>query len=347
MHDRGRLLLRDVRFEPDLQLSDPRHLATQRRVELQAPATYLPFEEVVGTPEVGEPDRRWRHVVQRRQRLDHSPRDDLGPPGAQGAQLRGVPVRSPFDPLHHVEGSTEDLDVVTHEVRRWNRDTAPVESRDHPVFTGHVVGGREYMAERRSSHHPAEPPVGDLVGQVGLAPGQQPGRERTRHLSWPETVEVRAEAVEVQARQCPLAEPCRRANHASPADVVTRSRSPAAWSLRSSTLSVFPTVVRGIASVTAQRSGTHQRATRSLRKPHSSSRLTSVSSDRTMKARGRSWNRASSTPMTAASATAGCSRRAFSSSRDEIHSPPDLMMSFSRSVIRRTRDGRWSRHHRF
>ena len=37
--------------------------------------------------------------------------------------------------------------------------------------------------------------------------------------------------------------------------------------------------------------------------------------------------------MTAASTTSGCAMIAFSSSTDEIHSPPDLMTSLARSVI--------------
>ena len=37
--------------------------------------------------------------------------------------------------------------------------------------------------------------------------------------------------------------------------------------------------------------------------------------------------------ITAASATAGCAMSAFSSSTDEIHSPPDLITSFERSLI--------------
>ena len=37
--------------------------------------------------------------------------------------------------------------------------------------------------------------------------------------------------------------------------------------------------------------------------------------------------------MTAASATSGDAASRFSSSTEEIHSPPDLMTSFDRSVI--------------
>src|SRR5882672_4102149 len=43
--------------------------------------------------------------------------------------------------------------------------------------------------------------------------------------------------------------------------------------------------------------------------------------------------------MTAASATAGCAITAFSRSTEEIHSPPDLMMSLDRSVSRRNPSG--------
>ena len=49
-------------------------------------------------------------------------------------------------------------------------------------------------------------------------------------------------------------------------------------------------------------------------------------------ASGRSPHFSSGTPITAASATAGWAISAFSSSIDEIHSPPDLITSLARSV---------------
>ena len=48
---------------------------------------------------------------------------------------------------------------------------------------------------------------------------------------------------------------------------------------------------------------------------------------------GRSAQRSSGLAITAASITSGCDMTSFSSSTDEIHSPPDLITSLARSVI--------------
>ncbi len=50
---------------------------------------------------------------------------------------------------------------------------------------------------------------------------------------------------------------------------------------------------------------------------------------------GRSLHFGCGRPITAASATSGWPMAAFSTSIDEIHSPPDLITSFARSVMRR------------
>ena len=59
---------------------------------------------------------------------------------------------------------------------------------------------------------------------------------------------------------------------------------------------------------------------------------TSVPGWTTTSANGLSCHLSSATPTTAASYTAGCPISVFSSSTEEIHSPPDLMTSFERSV---------------
>ncbi len=55
----------------------------------------------------------------------------------------------------------------------------------------------------------------------------------------------------------------------------------------------------------------------------------------TTQASGRSLHFSSGTAITAASCTAGCAISRFSMSTELIHSPPDLMRSLVRSVIRR------------
>jgi hypothetical protein len=56
-------------------------------------------------------------------------------------------------------------------------------------------------------------------------------------------------------------------------------------------------------------------------------------SRRTTRSRGRSPQRGCPTALTAASATSGGPRAMFSSTIELIHSPPDLIRSFARSVI--------------
>ena len=53
----------------------------------------------------------------------------------------------------------------------------------------------------------------------------------------------------------------------------------------------------------------------------------------TTNARGTSPQRSSGTPTTATSSTAGCAASAFSTSTDEMFSPPEMMRSFLRSTI--------------
>ena len=107
---------------------------------------------------------------------------------------------------------------------------------------------------------------------------------------------------------------------------------PSAYRGRTTFLSNLPTLVFGTASMNAQRSGSCQRATvrgeevAQLRGGRRApSRSTTVAS-------GRSPHRSSGTPTTQASSTAGWAISAFSSSTEEIHSPPDLITSLARSV---------------
>ena len=79
-------------------------------------------------------------------------------------------------------------------------------------------------------------------------------------------------------------------------------------------------------------SGIHHFATRPSRKPRMSSGLRSAPSSGTTQASGRSPHFSSWMPITAASLTCGWAMISFSSSTEEIHSPPD----FTRSLVRST-----------
>ena len=98
-------------------------------------------------------------------------------------------------------------------------------------------------------------------------------------------------------------------------------------------MSNLPTLVFGTSSMNTHRSGSHHRLTRSVRKTKSSSGVADDPSSRTTATIGRSLHRSSGTAMTAASTTSGWAITSFSSSTEEIHSPPDLMTSLVRSLI--------------
>src|SRR5207342_599656 len=103
---------------------------------------------------------------------------------------------------------------------------------------------------------------------------------------------------------------------------------------RSSVFKNLPTLVFGISVMNSYRSGSHHLAKFGARKSRSSSPVAVAPSRRTTAASGRSSHFASGIAITAASATAGCAISAFSRSTDEIHSPPDLIRSLVRSVMR-------------
>ena len=109
--------------------------------------------------------------------------------------------------------------------------------------------------------------------------------------------------------------------------------SPAASRARSTFLSNLPTAVFGISGTNAQFSGTCQRATFSPRNFASSAASALAPERSTTQASGRSPQRLSGMPITAASCTAGCAISSFSRSTEEIHSPPDLITSLIRSVM--------------
>ena len=95
----------------------------------------------------------------------------------------------------------------------------------------------------------------------------------------------------------------------------------------------LPTAVFGISSTNSKRSGIQNFAHCPERCSRSCSSVALWPSFKTTTASGRSAHFSCGIAITAASATAGCPMILFSSSTDEIHSPPDLITSFERSLI--------------
>src|SRR5699024_4842652 len=107
---------------------------------------------------------------------------------------------------------------------------------------------------------------------------------------------------------------------------------PSSRALRRRFLSNLPTLVLGTSSTKVQCSGNCHLASLSERYSRNCPAVTSDPSLRTTATSGRSSHFSSGIPMTAASATSSWAITWFSRSTEEIHSPPDLMTSFARSV---------------
>lgn len=108
--------------------------------------------------------------------------------------------------------------------------------------------------------------------------------------------------------------------------------SPEWYRRRISFLSYLPTPVRAMLSTIAHRSGNHHRCTRSSSQAFRSSARAAEPGRKVTNANGRSSQRVSGTPITAASTTSGWLTRVVSRCTELIHSPPDLITSLARSV---------------
>ncbi len=199
MHDRRRLLGRQVRGEQGVQLVGAGQVARPRGVELLLPAAYLPLEEALGPAEVREPHRGRVDGVQGGEGLDRPLRDGAGAFGSEHRQLRGGAVRRPVDPLHHVERRADHLLVLAQRVGARHRHGGVTQRGHHAVLPRHVVGGGQDVTERRPAYHPLALPVADDVGQVRLAAGDEAAGQRPGDLTRAGLLEERPERVEVEA----------------------------------------------------------------------------------------------------------------------------------------------------
>ena len=93
------------------------------------------------------------------------------PVSARG--LGRAPQHRTLDVLHHVERRAHDGGVLAQRHHRGDRHGGGGQRGHDAVLAGHVVGGGEDVAQRRTADHPVVDVVGDPVGQVGLAAGDQ------------------------------------------------------------------------------------------------------------------------------------------------------------------------------
>ena len=84
-----------------------------------------------------------------------------------------APQHRTLDVLHDVERRAHHGRVLAQRHHRRDRHRGGGQRGHDAVLAGHVVGGGEHVAERRPPDHPVVDAVGDPVGQVGLAAGDQ------------------------------------------------------------------------------------------------------------------------------------------------------------------------------
>ena len=87
------------------------------------------------------------------------------------------------DEAHDVERRAVDRLVVAQADDRRHGHVGRRQRRDDAVLAAHVVGGGQHLAERRAAQHPGVPcGVGDPVGEVRAAAGDQLEGQRRRRL---------------------------------------------------------------------------------------------------------------------------------------------------------------------
>ena len=152
MHDAHPLLLGDPAGQELVDPVDdgrPGPAVDGRLAELPVPPLELAGDVAVSPGEVTEADRVDVHGVQPGQGVDQR----VPGPGSAGlVQFGGgafVPHDVPLDERHHVERRAVDRIIGAQPEGPGHRHAGPVEGGDHGVLTSHVVGRREYVADRR------------------------------------------------------------------------------------------------------------------------------------------------------------------------------------------------------
>ena len=129
-------------------------------------------------------------------------------------------VRRALDLFHDVERCAEHRVVGAVREGPGDRHLGVREGGHHRVFAAHVVRGGLHVAQRRTPDHPRRRPVGDLVGQVGLATGDHPAAELAGQVSGPLDVVPTLKGGKVEA------------GHTHPSAVQLRNLSTLDWSFR-------------------------------------------------------------------------------------------------------------------
>ena len=155
--------------------SSTRDLAGLRLLPLRVPPLQLPLDVALFAAEIAEADRVDVDVVDAsRGRRRGLPRASALLGVERVAHGARVTEDVPVDEFHHVERCAVHVDVVAEAERGSDGHVGWSERRDDAVLATHVVRGRQHMAERRPSEHPARSlRIGDAKGEVRVAAGDQ------------------------------------------------------------------------------------------------------------------------------------------------------------------------------
>ena len=165
---------------------------------LRRPALQLPLDVAGPLGQVAEPDGIDVDEVELGQHVDEVEGHVSTHGRGQGGALVRAVEHDAIHVAHDVEGGAVDVGVGAEGEGGRDGHRGADERRDDAVLAGHVVGRGEDVAEGRPPEHDAPTGrIGDRVGEVGAAAGDQRERER------------RDGARHVRARATPRREPRR------------------------------------------------------------------------------------------------------------------------------------------
>ena len=179
MGNRRGPLLRDVVAQTSGNHVDGGNLARLGTLPLRRPPPHLTFDVAISFGEVAETDFVDIDGVKIGEHVDEMfgggsaelDRHQIGP-------LDAV-EHDPVDERHHVERCIVHRRVGAQPERCRYRHTGAPNGGDDPVLAGHVVGGCQHVAERRTTEHEhGAVSAGDPEREVGAAPGDQVEAER-------------------------------------------------------------------------------------------------------------------------------------------------------------------------
>ena len=116
--------------------------------------------------------------VQPHQRVDQVEHQAVQAIRTQREHIRQTSIGQARTELHQVERGAEHRGVGAQQLGGRHRHSRATQRRDDPILPAHVVRRGLHVGQRRPAQHPGSTAVGDGVGEIRPAAGQQPGGQR-------------------------------------------------------------------------------------------------------------------------------------------------------------------------